>query len=60
MGNKEISNRENQSVLESGMDVIKDPNSGPGAKAAAVGLIAIGVITLITTAVINVLGNDYK
>ena len=60
MGNKEISNRENQSVLESGMDVIKDPNSGPGAKAAVVGLIAIGAITVITKAVIDVLGNDNK
>lgn len=60
MGNKEISNRENQSVLESGMEVIKDPNSGTGAKAAVVGLIAIGAITVITKAVIDVLGNDNK
>ena len=60
MGNKEISNRENQSVLESGMKVIKDPHSGPGAKAAAVGVIAITAITAIAGAVINVLGKDNK
>ena len=60
MGNKEISNRENQSVLESGMEVLKGPNSGKGAKAAVVGVIAIGAITAITKAVIDVLGNDNK
>lgn len=59
MGNKEISNRENQ-LLKSGMEVIKDPNSGTGAKAAAVGVIAITAITAIAGAVINVLGKDNK
>lgn len=58
MGNKEISNRENQSLLGHGMDVIKDPNSSKGAKAAAVGIIAIGAITIIGKCVIDVLKND--
>ncbi len=52
----DIQKNNNGGLLETGMVIMKDPNSSTAAKAGAVGIIAIGAIALVAKTTLDVMG----
>lgn len=58
MSNSELTKNTSTSLLDKGIDVMKDPNASKGAKAGAVGLVAIGAIAFVGSLAIKAIGQD--
>ena len=58
MGNSDLIKTGSTSVIEKGMDVIKDPNASKSSKIAAVGMLAIGAIGTVAWATINAMKDN--
>ena len=53
----ELQKNSNGSLLETGIDVMKDPKSSTAAKAGAIGIIAIGAIAYVAKAAMDTMKN---
>lgn len=53
----ELQKNSNRSLLEIGIDVMKDPKSSTAAKAGAIGIVAIGAIVYVTKATLDTMKN---
>ncbi len=54
----ELQKNGNGTILEKGIDTIRDPNSGKTAKIAAFGMVAVGAIAFLGKAVIDAMNNS--
>lgn len=53
----ELQKNSNRSLLEIGIDVMKDPKSSTAAKAGAIGIVAIGAIVYVIKATLDTMKN---
>lgn len=53
----ELQKNSNGSLLETGINVMKDPKSSTAAKAGAIGIIAIGAIAYVAKAAMDTMKN---
>lgn len=51
MSNSQLPDKSSGSILEKGLDIMRDPNAGKAAKAGAVCLLAIGAMSVIGCAI---------
>lgn len=58
MGESNLTTGGSKSLLDKGMEILKDPNSSKAAKAAAVGTIAIAGIAVVAKETLNVISQD--
>lgn len=58
MGNSNLTQKPANSLLEKGMDTLRDPKTSKGAKAGAVALVTIGAIAVVGKAAIDVISQD--
>lgn len=58
MGNSDLTKSSSTSLIDKGIDTLKDPKTSKGAKAGAVALVAIGAVAFLGKAAIDVIGQD--
>lgn len=58
MGKSNLIKNGPTSLLDKGMDILKDPNAKKGSKAAAIGIVAIAGIATVAKAAIDVISQD--
>lgn len=58
MSNSELTKNTSTSLLNKGIDVMKDPNAKIGAKDGAVAIVAIGAIAFVGSLAIKAIGQD--
>lgn len=56
MSNSQIPDKSSGSILEKGIDLLKDPNVSKAAKVGAVGIVAIGAITFLASETLTIMG----